>query len=118
MSTTTTTTATWLAMAREEAREHVENTLPDEQSKINAGNALIENLHATVKKQADENTKFLARTISNIRTGFIIVAGTLISFDANNYKDTAGNVLSLGPEWSLLFKMPLPSKDSLNPVKT
>ncbi|KAJ7731391.1 hypothetical protein B0H16DRAFT_1583790 [Mycena metata] len=107
MSTTTTTTVTLLAIAREEAREHVANALPDEQSKINAGNTLLENLHATVKKQADENARSLARTISNIRTGFMTVAGTLVLFDANHYEDTDGNVLSLGSEGELLFTINL-----------
>ncbi|KAF7333778.1 hypothetical protein MVEN_02334600 [Mycena venus] len=105
MATTTTTTVTVLTKARDEARQHVATAMPDNQSKMKAGDALVKNLNNTeFKKQAYDSARFLARTIYNIRTGFMVVAGTLVSFDAKNFKDKDGNVLSLGREWSLLFK--------------
>ncbi|KAJ7729162.1 hypothetical protein B0H16DRAFT_1893935 [Mycena metata] len=104
MSTTTTITLASVAKAREEAKRHVATALPDDQSKAKAADDLINKLNnPEVKKQAHESVKSLAKTIRDIRKGFISVADALVTFDSQNFTDQDGNVLSLGKEWKPLI---------------
>ncbi|KAJ7724626.1 hypothetical protein B0H16DRAFT_1785603 [Mycena metata] len=104
ISTTTTITLASVAKAREEAKQHVATTLPDDQSNAKAADDLINKLNnPEVKKQAHESVKSLAKTIRDIRKGFISVADALVTFDYQNFTDQDGNVLSLGKEWKPLI---------------
>ncbi|KZT05995.1 uncharacterized protein LAESUDRAFT_209398 [Laetiporus sulphureus 93-53] len=83
-----------------EAKKDVAAAFPDEASKEKAGQDLSKTLNdPEVKKRAYEDVKSLAKTIREIRAGFVKVAGDFVGFDAAEFKDKNGTVIQLGKKW-------------------